>query len=66
MCKGLITKVGIYERPSVRTIISKGGSAHSSIALTINPEDALEWTWQIPLNESDYNKGLSYGSEVEE
>lgn len=55
-----------WKRPSVRTIISKGGSAHSAIALTINPEDALEWTWQIPLNESDYNKGLSYGSEVEE
>ena len=55
-----------WKRPSIRTIISKGGSAHSAIALTINPEDALEWTWQIPLNESDYNKGLSYGSEVEE
>ena len=55
-----------WKRPSVRTIISKGGSAHSAIALTINPEDALEWTWQIPLNETDYNKGLSYGSEVEE
>ena len=55
-----------WKRPSVRTMISKGGSAHSAIALTINPEDALEWTWQIPLNESDYNKGLSYGSEVEE
>ena len=55
-----------WKRPSVRTIISKGGSAHSAIAITVNPEDGLNWTWKIPLNESDYNKGLSYGPEVED
>lgn len=55
-----------WKRASVRTAVSKGGSAHPAIATTINPEDKLNWTWQIPLNESDYNKGLSYGPEVEE
>lgn len=55
-----------WKKASVRTAIRNGGSAHSAIAMTINPEDALNWTWQIPLNESDYNKGLSYGPEVEE
>jgi hypothetical protein len=55
-----------WKRASVRTAISKGGSAHTAIAVTINPEDKLNWTWQIPLNESDFNKGLSYGPEVEE
>lgn len=55
-----------WKRTTVRTAISKGGSAHTAIAVTIKPEDKLNWTWQIPLNESDFNKGLSYGPEVEE
>ena len=55
-----------WKRASVRTSFAKGGNAHTAIAITIEPEDALNWTWQIPLNESDYNKGLSYGPEVEE
>ena len=55
-----------WKKASVRTDIRKGGSAHSAIAITIEPEDALNWTWQIPLAESDYNKGLSYGPEVED
>lgn len=55
-----------WKRASVRTAVKDGGSAHTAIALTIEPDDVLDWTWQIPLNESDYNKGLSYGPEVEE
>lgn len=30
-------------------------NAHTSVAITIKPEDGNKWTWGVPLNETDYN-----------
>ena len=39
----------------VRHSFAQGGNAHASVAITINPEDGNKWTWDVPLNETDYN-----------
>ena len=36
----------------------KGGNAHISIATTIPASGANKWTWDVPLNETDYNDEL--------
>jgi hypothetical protein len=38
-----------------RTSISDGGNFYKNFAKTIAPEDVNEWTWSIPLSETDYN-----------
>lgn len=45
-----------WNRAIVRKTVENGGNAHPSIAVTINPEDANKWTWDIPQKESLYNK----------
>lgn len=47
-----------WNRPVVRTSIADGGNAHASIAITIPANGANKWTWDVPLNETDYNDEL--------
>lgn len=44
-----------WNKAVVRKTFEKGGNAHPSVAITINPEDGNKWTWGVPLNETDYN-----------
>ncbi len=41
-----------------RTSIAEGGNFHTNMAVTIEPEDVNEWTWMIPLSETDYNSAI--------
>lgn len=45
-----------WKQPIERKSIAKGGSWHSSYAITLKPTDANNWTWVIPNKEKDYNK----------
>lgn len=47
-----------WNRPVVWTSIADGGNAHASIAITIPADGANKWTWDVPLNETDYNDEL--------
>lgn len=47
-----------WNRAVVRTSIADGGNAHASIAITIPADGANKWTWDVPLNETDYNDEL--------
>ncbi len=38
-----------------RKSIANGGNFHTNMAKTIAPDEMNEWTWMIPLAESDYN-----------
>ena len=42
----------------VRKSKANGGSWHSQFAVTIKPEDGNNWTWAIPIKETDYNDAL--------
>jgi hypothetical protein len=42
----------------VRTTFANGGNCHASTAITIAPTDVNEWTWEVPLAETDYNDAL--------
>lgn len=42
----------------VRHSFAQGGNAHSSVAITIKPSDGNKWTWEVPLNETEYNAAL--------
>ncbi len=44
-----------WNKAVVRHSFAEGGNAHASVAITINPEDGNKWTWDVPLNETDYN-----------
>ncbi len=44
-----------WNLPIVRKTFDKGGNAHPSVAVTIEPQDANKWTWEIPKAESDFN-----------
>lgn len=44
-----------WNKAVVRHSFAEGGNAHTSVAITINPEDGNKWTWDVPLNETDYN-----------
>lgn len=45
-----------WKEPIKRKSIKDGGSFHATFAITLNPEDANNWTWVIPNKEKDYNK----------
>lgn len=45
-----------WKQPIVRKSIADGGSFHKTFAITLNPDDANDWTWVIPNKEKDYNK----------
>ena len=38
---------------------SQGGNWLSSYAGTFGKNDKNNWTWNIPRNETDYNKGIT-------
>ncbi len=44
-----------WNLPIERKSFEKGGTFQSSVAVTIQPGDANQWTWDIPLREVDYN-----------
>ncbi len=44
-----------WNKAVVRKSFADGGNAHQSVAITIKPEDGNKWTWDVPLNETDYN-----------
>lgn len=47
-----------WKLPVVRKSFEKGGTFQSSIAVTVQPDEANEWTWDIPLREVDYNSAI--------
>lgn len=49
-----------WNRAVVRTGFAEGGNAHISIATTIPADGANKWTWDVPLNETDYNDELNW------
>lgn len=48
-----------WNRPVVRKGFADGGNAHISIAKTIPADGVNKWTWDVPLNETDYNDELN-------
>ena len=42
-----------------RKAYKNGGNWMSSYAVTFGPNEKNNWTWCIPRNETDYNKGIS-------
>ncbi len=51
-----------WNRDVVRHDFNNGGNAHISIATTIPASGANKWTWDVPLNETDYNDSLKPGT----
>ena len=47
-----------WKRPIVRKTFENGSNAHPAVAVTINPNEANNWTWVVPQLETDYNKGF--------
>ena len=47
-----------WNRPVVRKAVKDGGNAYPSVAITIPADGANKWTWDVPLNETDYNDAL--------
>lgn len=41
-----------------RKSIKDGGSFHTSFAVTLDPTAGNDWTWALPLRETDYNKAI--------
>ena len=50
-----------WNRDIVRHSFAEGGNAHLSVAKTIPASGANKWTWDVPLNETDYNDELNLG-----
>ena len=50
-----------WNRDIVRHSFAEGGNAHISVAKTIPASGVNKWTWDVPLNETDYNDGLNLG-----
>lgn len=50
-----------WNRDVVRKGFAEGGNAHISIARTIAASGVNKWTWDVPLNETDYNDELNVG-----
>ena len=48
-----------WNRDVVRHGFAEGGNAHLSVAKTIPANSANKWTWDVPLNETDYNDELN-------
>ena len=42
-----------------RTAKGAGGNWHTTFAITVAPDGANHWTWELPNRETDYNKGLT-------
>ena len=41
-----------------RSQYSAGGNFIEALARTITPQENNQWTWRLPLRETDYNKGI--------
>ena len=50
-----------WNRDIVRHSFAEGGNAHISVAKTIPASGVNKWTWDVPLNETDYNDELNLG-----
>ncbi|HJG12371.1 MAG TPA: RagB/SusD family nutrient uptake outer membrane protein [Bacteroides xylanisolvens] len=50
-----------WNRPVVRKSVAQGGNAYPSVAITIPADGVNKWTWDVPLNETDYNDELQFG-----
>lgn len=50
-----------WNRDIVRHSFAEGGNAHIFVAKTIPASGANKWTWDVPLNETDYNDELNLG-----
>lgn len=50
-----------WNRDIVRHSFAEGGNAHISVAETIPASGVNKWTWDVPLNETDYNDELNLG-----
>ena len=50
-----------WNRAIVRHSFAEGGNAHISVAKTIPASGVNKWTWDVPLNETDYNDELNLG-----
>lgn len=50
-----------WNRAVVRHGFAEGGNAHISIVRTIPADGVNKWTWDVPLNETDYNDELNLG-----
>lgn len=50
-----------WNRDIVRHSFAEGGNAHISVAKTIPASGVNKWTWDVPLNETDYNDELNRG-----
>lgn len=50
-----------WNRDIVRHSFAEGGNAHISVAKTIPASGVNKWTWNVPLNETDYNDELNLG-----
>ena len=46
-----------WKLPVVRHGWDQGGNAHPAVAVTIQPNEVNNWTWEVPLKETDYNDG---------
>ncbi len=51
-----------WNRPVIRKSVANGGNAFPSVAITIPVDGANKWTWDVPLNETDYNDDLHLGN----
>ena len=52
-----------WNRDIVRHSFAEGGNAHISVAKTIPASGVNKWTWDVPLNETDYNDELNLGGQ---
>lgn len=50
-----------WNRDIVRHSFAEGGNAHISVAKTIPASGVNKWTWDVPLNETDYNDEFNLG-----
>lgn len=50
-----------WNRDIVRHSFAEGGNAHIAVAKTIPASGVNKWTWDVPLNETDYNDELNLG-----
>ena len=50
-----------WNRDIVRHSFAEGGNAHISVAKTIPASGVNKWTWDVHLNETDYNDELNLG-----
>ena len=49
-----------WNRDIVRHSFAEGGNAHISVAKTIPASGVNKWTWDVPLNETDYKDAIKH------